>query len=74
MLLKQEKLLMVLPRLVKKGHWKIMLNQGVEEKYTQLRLVDMCKWQRVIPRHKGSPRYRIAQGWKMSLDPLILKH
>jgi hypothetical protein len=26
----------------------------------------------VIPRHKGSPRYRIAHGWKMSMDPLIL--
>jgi hypothetical protein len=24
----------------------------------------MCKWQRVISRHKGSPRYRIAHGWK----------
>jgi hypothetical protein len=24
----------------------------------------MCKWQRVIPRRKGSPRYRIAHGWK----------
>jgi hypothetical protein len=24
----------------------------------------MCKWQRVIPRHKGSPRYEIAHGWK----------
>jgi hypothetical protein len=24
----------------------------------------MCKWQRVIPMHKGSPRYRIAHGWK----------
>jgi hypothetical protein len=24
----------------------------------------MCKWQRVIPRHKGSPRYRIAHGCK----------
>jgi hypothetical protein len=24
----------------------------------------MCKWQRVIPRHKESPRYRIAHGWK----------
>jgi hypothetical protein len=24
----------------------------------------MCKWQRVIPRHKGSPCYRIAHGWK----------
>jgi hypothetical protein len=24
----------------------------------------MCKWQRVIPGHKGSPHYRIAHGWK----------
>jgi hypothetical protein len=24
----------------------------------------MCKWQRVIPRHKGNTRYRIAHGWK----------
>jgi hypothetical protein len=24
----------------------------------------MCKWQRVIPRHKGSPCHRIAHGWK----------
>jgi hypothetical protein len=24
----------------------------------------MRKWQRVIPRDKGSPRYRIAHGWK----------
>jgi hypothetical protein len=24
----------------------------------------MYKWQRVIPRHKGSPRYQIAHGWK----------
>jgi hypothetical protein len=51
-----------------------MLNQGGErEKYTHLRSVDMCKCQRVIPRHKGSPRYRIAHGWKMSMDLLILK-
>jgi hypothetical protein len=57
-----------------KGHWKIMLYQGGErEKYTHLRWVDMCKWQRVTPRHKGSPRYRIAHGWKMSMDLLILK-
>jgi hypothetical protein len=28
------------------------------------RSLDMCKWQRMIPRHKGSPRYRIAHGWK----------
>jgi hypothetical protein len=24
----------------------------------------MCKWQRVISRHKGSPRYWIAHGWE----------
>jgi hypothetical protein len=24
----------------------------------------MCKWQKVIPRHKVSPHYRIAHGWK----------
>jgi hypothetical protein len=74
MLSKQDKLLMVLPRLVKKAIGKIMLYQGGErEKYTHLRKADMCKWQRVIPRHKGSPRYRIANGWKMSMDLLILK-
>jgi hypothetical protein len=27
----------------------------------------------MIPRHKGSPHYRIAHGWKMSMDLLILK-
>jgi hypothetical protein len=48
-----------------KGHWKIMLCQGGGEKNTHtLRQVDICKWQWVIPRHKGSPRYRIAHGWK----------
>jgi hypothetical protein len=35
----------------------------------------MCKWKRVIPRHKGSPRYRIAHGWKnefgsFNLEPM----
>jgi hypothetical protein len=49
-----------------KGHWKMTLNKGGErEKYTHLRWVDMCKWQRMIPRHKGSPRYRIAHGWNI---------
>jgi hypothetical protein len=33
----------------------------------------MCKWQRMIPRHKGSPRYRIAHSWKMSMDLLIFE-
>jgi hypothetical protein len=57
-----------------KGHWKIMLYQGGERgKYTNLRWVDMCKWQTLIPRHKGSPHYRIAHGWRMSMDLLILK-
>jgi hypothetical protein len=27
----------------------------------------------VIPRHKGSPHYQIAHGWKMRMDLLILK-
>jgi hypothetical protein len=74
MLSKQDKLLLVLPGTRQKGHWKMMLYQGGErEKCTHLRWVDMCKWQRVITRHKGSPRYRIAHGWKMSMDLLILK-
>jgi hypothetical protein len=41
-----------------------VISRRGREKYTHLRYVDMCKWQRVIPRHKGSPRYRIAHGWK----------
>jgi hypothetical protein len=57
-----------------KGHWKKMLYQGGErEKYTHFRWVDMCKWQRVIPRHKASPRYGIAHGWKKRMDLLNLK-
>jgi hypothetical protein len=57
-----------------KGHWKMMLYQGGErEKYTHLRWVDMCKWQRVIPRHIGSPRYRIAHGWKIEYGSFNLE-
>jgi hypothetical protein len=57
-----------------KGHWKIMLYQGGErEKYTHLRWVDMCKWQRMIQRHKGSPRYRIAHGWKIEYGSFNLE-
>jgi hypothetical protein len=42
-----------------------MLCQGGGEKNTHtLRYVDMCKWQRVIPMNKGSPRYWIAHVWK----------
>jgi hypothetical protein len=41
-----------------------VISRRGREKYTGLRWVDMYKWQRVIPRHKGSPRYRIAHGWK----------
>jgi hypothetical protein len=55
-----------------KGHWKIMLSQGEErEKYTHFRWVDMCKWQRVIPRYKGSPHHRIAHGWKMRMNQAL---
>jgi hypothetical protein len=51
-----------------------MLYQGGErEKYTHLRWVDMCKWQRVIPKHKGSPRYRIAHGWKIEYGSFNLE-
>jgi hypothetical protein len=57
-----------------KGHCKIMLFQGGErEKYTHLRWVNMCKWQRMIPRHKGSPRYRIAHGWKIEYGSFNLE-
>jgi hypothetical protein len=33
----------------------------------------MCQWQRMIPRHKGSPRYRIAHGWKIEYGPFNLE-
>jgi hypothetical protein len=35
--------------------------------------VGMCKWQRMIPRHKGSPRYRIAHGWKIEYGSFNLE-
>jgi hypothetical protein len=74
MLSKQDKILMVLPRLVKKviGKW-CYIKEGKEKKYTHLRWVDMCKWQRMIPRHKGSPRYRIAHGWKIEYESFNLE-
>jgi hypothetical protein len=51
-----------------------MLYQGRGEKNTYtLRLVDMCKWKRVIPRKKGSPSYWIAYGWKDEFGSWILK-
>jgi hypothetical protein len=57
-----------------KGHWKKMLYQGGRDKNTHtLRQVDMSKWQRVMPRHKGSPCYRIAHGWKNEFGSSILK-
>jgi hypothetical protein len=57
-----------------KGHWTIILYQGGErEKYKHLRWVDMCKWQRMIPRHKGSPRYWIAHGWKIEYGSFNLE-
>jgi hypothetical protein len=65
---------MVLPRLVKKVIGKMTLYQGGErEKYTHFRWVDMCKWQRVIPRHNGNPRYRIAHGWKIEYGSFNLE-
>jgi hypothetical protein len=46
-----------------------MLYQGEErEKYTHFEIGGHVQRQRVIPRRKGSPRYRIAHGWKMSMD------
>jgi hypothetical protein len=33
----------------------------------------MCKWQRVIPRHKGSSRYQIAHGWKDEFESFNLE-
>jgi hypothetical protein len=33
----------------------------------------MCKWQRVILRLKGSPRYRIAHGWKNEFESFNLE-
>jgi hypothetical protein len=33
----------------------------------------MCKRQKVIPRHNGSPRYRIARGWKNDFGTFNLK-
>jgi hypothetical protein len=41
-----------------------VISRGGEKNTHTLRYVDMCKWQRLIPRHKGGPRYRIAHGWK----------
>jgi hypothetical protein len=50
-----------------------MLNQGGErEKYT-LEMSGHVQREKGDPRHKGSPRYRIAHGWKMRMDLLNLK-
>jgi hypothetical protein len=54
-----------------KGYWKIMFRGGGREKHTLFRLVDMCKWQRVTPTHKRSPRYRIAHGLERWVCVLI---
>jgi hypothetical protein len=51
----------------------MLYQRGEREKYTHLRWVDMCKEQRVIPRHKGSPRYRIAHGWKIEYGSFNLE-
>jgi hypothetical protein len=41
-----------------------MLYQGGERKIHTLEIGGHVQMQRVILRHKGSPRYRIAHGWK----------
>jgi hypothetical protein len=50
-----------------------MLNQGGGRKIHTLEIAGHVQMARVIPRHKGSPRYWIAHGWKMSMDLLVLK-
>jgi hypothetical protein len=47
-----------------KGHWKKCSQEGGRKRTHTFRYVDMCKWQRMIPRPERSPRYRIAHGWK----------
>jgi hypothetical protein len=37
---------------------------GGEKNYTHFEKGGHVQMARVIPRHKGSPRYRIAHGWK----------
>jgi hypothetical protein len=50
-----------------------MLNQGGErEKYT-LEIGGHVQMARVIPRHKGSPRYWIARGWKIEYGSFNLE-
>jgi hypothetical protein len=57
-----------------KGHWKMMLNQGGEEKKIHtLEIGGHVQMARVIPRYKGSPRYRIAHGWKIEYGSFNLE-
>jgi hypothetical protein len=72
MLSKQDKLLMVLPRFVKKVLVKKVIEKmennvcqgGGEKKYTHFEIGGHVQMTKSDPRHKGSPRYRIANGWK----------
>jgi hypothetical protein len=51
--------------LIKKVIGEIMFTRmRGRERTNTFRLVDMCKWQRMIPRPQRSPRYQIAHGWK----------
>jgi hypothetical protein len=37
---------------------------GGEKKYTHFKIGGHVQMAKSDPRHKGSPRYRIAHGWK----------
>jgi hypothetical protein len=50
-----------------------VISRRGKRKIHTLRWVDMFKWQRMIPRHKGSPRYRIAHGWKIEYGSFNLE-
>jgi hypothetical protein len=73
MLSKQDKLRMVLPRLVKRSLENNVISRRRREKYTNLRWVDMCKWQRVIRGTKEVLVIGLHIVGKMRLDLLILK-
>jgi hypothetical protein len=42
----------------------MLCQAGGEKKYTHFKIGGHVQMAKSDPRHKGSPRYRIAQGWK----------
>jgi hypothetical protein len=72
MLSKQDKLLMVLPRLVKKVIGNDVISRRGKRKIHTLEIGGHVQMAKSVSRHKGSPRYRIAHGWKMRMDLLNL--